>query len=155
MNVEHIEQLIKLMEQHGLAELQVKSGDLEFKARRAEAVAPVVIHQAPAPVHHAPTPAQTAPSAQKAPAGGEAPGKAAKEILAPIVGTFYRKPNPTAPPYKEVGERVEKDEVVCIIEAMKVMNEIKAEHAGVLKKFLVDDASPVEFGQALYLLEVS
>ncbi|MCX7900200.1 MAG: acetyl-CoA carboxylase biotin carboxyl carrier protein, partial [Methylocystis sp.] len=75
------------------------------------------------------------------------------EIKSPMVGTFYRAPSPEAEPYVTVGKEVEEDTVVCIIEAMKVMNEIKAETKGVIRKILVENATPVEFGQPLFLVE--
>ncbi|MCZ7647220.1 MAG: acetyl-CoA carboxylase biotin carboxyl carrier protein [Planctomycetota bacterium] len=166
MNLETIEKLIKFMESHDLTELQVREGDLEFKARRGErrempfAFQPVhgIVHgaeAAPAP-QHAKTERGPVEQASK-PAAVETGGakKNQKEICSPIVGTFYRRPNPKSPPYKEVGDRVEKDDVVCIVEAMKVMNEIRAEVSGTIVKILVDDATPVEFGQALFLVEPS
>src|SRR5258708_4065587 len=133
MNLETIEKLVKMMEQHGLTELSVHEGDLEFKARRGERPnPPLMVHSAPMP--------QAAPQAEAAPVNtptqgtqaigsdesGRKSGKATKEITSPIVGTFYRRPNPNAPAYKEAGEHVEKGEPVCIVEAMKVMNEIQS-----------------------------
>lgn len=153
-----IEKLIQFMEKHDLAELAVRQGDLEFKARRGERREPSFVLQPAqammAPVQAAPA---AAPATQQAPAAQAAKsssGKAQKEICSPIVGTFYRKPNPTSPPYKEIGDHVEKDDVVCIVEAMKVMNEIKADCKGKLVKLLVEDAKPVEFGQPLFLVEL-
>lgn len=73
-------------------------------------------------------------------------------ITSPLVGTFYRRPAPTEPPYVEIGDRVEKGDTVCLIEAMKVMNEIKAEQAGIVEKILVEDGKPVEYGQLLMVI---
>ena len=148
MNLDNIEKLIRLMQQYDLNELQVKEKDLEFQARRGEkAGQPYMV---------------SAPIQQQAPAGtsGTQPAapppldKNVKEITAPIVGTFYRAPSPEQAPFKEVGDRVNADDVVCIIEAMKVMNEIKAGVSGKIKKLMVENASPVEFGQALFQVEV-
>ncbi|MCY3019908.1 MAG: acetyl-CoA carboxylase [Planctomycetota bacterium] len=131
MNREEIEKLILLMKEHDLSELQVREGDWQFSARRGEK--PQVIVPPP-------------------------PSKLSKEtsaeITAPLVGTFYRSPSPDQPPFKEVGDRVASDEVVGIVEAMKVMNEIKAGVTGTIRKILVDNASPVEFGQPLFLVEI-
>lgn len=158
-DLDTIEKLIKFMEEHGLSELSVKQGDLEFRARRGERpaaypfapVSPIVhgVHMDPAASGFQPAAADSG----KAPAAAGKPEGNFKEICSPIVGTFYRKPNPNAPPYVELGDRVEKDTVVCIVEAMKVMNEIKADVSGTIKKLLVEDATPVEFGQPLFLVE--
>lgn len=157
LQLDTIEKLIQFMEKHDLAELAVRQGELEFKARRGERKEPSIVFQpAHAITHPAASAAPAAPGAQAAAAAPAKPasGKAVKEICSPIVGTFYRKPNPTSPPYKEVGDHVDKDDVVCIVEAMKVMNEIKADCSGKVVKILVEDAKPVEFGQALFLVEL-
>ncbi|MBI3831342.1 MAG: acetyl-CoA carboxylase biotin carboxyl carrier protein [Planctomycetes bacterium] len=151
-----IEKLIQFMEKHDLAELAVRQGELEFKARRGERKEPSIVFQPAHAITHpvAAAPAAAGTHAAAAEAAKPASGKAVKEICSPIVGTFYRKPNPTSPPYKEVGDHVDKDDVVCIVEAMKVMNEIKADCSGKVVKILVEDAKPVEFGQALFLVEL-
>src|SRR5206468_1591128 len=99
----------------------------------------------PAAAHGAPAPSGSQPAVLE---------KNVKEIPAPIVGTFYRAPAPEQSPFKEVGDRVNAEDVVCIIEAMKVMNEIKAGVTGKIKKILVENATPVEYGQALFHVEV-
>ena len=159
LQLETIEKLIQFMEKHDLAELAVRQGDLEFKARRGERKEPSIVFQSAHGISHPVQSASAAhaPTAQQpvtAPVAKPAAGKPQKEICSPIVGTFYRKPNPTSPVYKEVGDHVEKDDVVCIVEAMKVMNEIKADCSGKIVKILVEDAKPVEFGQALFLVEL-
>ena len=167
-DLEKIEKLIGFMEEHGLTELQVRQGELEFRARRGERQQmPFVFQPAQGLVNEAvvqnqqsqqaassgPVPAVAAePPAAKEPEGGADANH--KEICSPIVGTFYRRPNPTSPPYKDVGDRVEKGDVVSIVEAMKVMNENKADVSGTIKKALVEDATPVEFGQPLFLVEL-
>jgi acetyl-CoA carboxylase biotin carboxyl carrier protein len=91
------------------------------------------------------------PAPAEAPAAAPAPEKSTEpEIKSPMIGTFYRKPSPESESYVEVGDTVTADTVVCIVEAMKVMNEIKAEMSGVITEILVEDGSPVEFGQALF-----
>jgi len=137
-----IVKLILLMKEHDLAELQVKEGDFEFSARRGEKGLPVVA-AAPGSASVAPTLAASGPPSDKS-----------KEITAPLVGTFYRSPTPEQPPYKEVGDRVSPDDVVGIVEAMKVMNEIKAGVNGTIRRILAENATPVEFGQPLFLVEI-
>ncbi len=171
MDLEKIQKLIEMMRQFDLTELAVRDEGMEFKARRGErSFGPVMAVPAPiAPAavqQGAPSGANSAASTgngasaveakaeaedKKADGGGTPPGL--RQITSPIVGTFYRKPSPDSPPYVEVGDEVEPDTVVCIIEAMKVMNEIKAEVAGTVRKILVEDASPVEYGQPLFLIE--
>jgi acetyl-CoA carboxylase biotin carboxyl carrier protein len=141
MDFERVEKLIKLLQQYELGELQVKEGAFEFCARRGEKAPPVA-----APVtaaHAAPVPALT-----------PAPASGLKEITSPLVGTFYRAPAPDQPPYREVGDRVNPDDIVCIVEAMKVMNEIKANVSGTIRKVVVENATAVEYGQPLFEVEV-
>lgn len=164
-DLDKIEKLISFMEEHDLTELQVRQGELEFRARRGERQqtpfmfqpAQGLVAESP-PVAPAPSASGVAPAVQAEPAPAQEPaaadGKDLKEICSPIVGTFYRRPNPTSPPYKEVGDKVAKGDVVSIVEAMKVMNEIKADVSGTIKKILVEDATPVEFGQPLFLVEL-
>ena len=143
MNRDEIVKLILLMKEHDLSELQVKEGDFQFSARRGDSGHPVVVA---APV--------AAASAHAAPgATPELPKERTKEITAPLVGTFYRSPAPDQPPYKEVGDHVSPEDVVGIVEAMKVMNEIKAGVSGTIRKVLAENATPVEFGQPLFLVE--
>lgn len=151
MELDKVEKLIALMKQYDLGELRVSDKDWEFSARRGDAMArQQIMVSAPAvsapalPMAHesAVTPAPAAP------AGGNH-----KEITSPIVGTFYRSPAPDQPPYKEVGDPINPDDVICIVEAMKVMNEIKAGVSGKLKKVMLENGSPVEYGQVLFLVE--
>jgi acetyl-CoA carboxylase biotin carboxyl carrier protein len=142
MNREEIEKLILLMKQHELSELQIQEGDFHFSAKRGGAE---LAAAAPAPPAH---------PAQRPAAPAEAPQEKNKEITAPLVGTFYRAPGPEQPPFKEVGDRVSPDDVVGIVEAMKVMNEIKAGMSGTIRKVLAENATPVEFGTPLFLVEL-
>lgn len=139
------------MQRYELTELSVKQGDLEFSAKKqGEAVPQMVVH-APQPML---SPAASAQAMPAAPAPAAVPEKKLKDITAPIVGTFYRSPAPDQPAYKEVGDRVSADDVVCIVEAMKVMNEIKSGVTGTIRKILVENSSPVEYGQPLFQVEV-
>ena len=150
---------IDLKDVKGLAQLLRESpeiGSIEVKGwfgtgvviTRTQATAPAPVFQA--------APAAAAPAL--APAGAEAPGArpaapALKEIKSPMVGTFYRSPEPGAEPYVKVGSRITSGQTVCIIEAMKIMNEIEAEITGVVREVCVDDAQPVEFGQVLFRVD--
>ena len=115
--------------------------------------APPQVFHAPAPVHHAP--GHHAPAQHAAPAHVEAPAASAalKEIRSPMVGTYYRAPEPGADAYVQLGSRVTSGQTVCIIEAMKIMNEIEAEVSGVIREVCVEDATPVEYGQVLYRVD--
>ena len=157
MKLEEIKSIVKLMSENDLTEFKIESEDMHLCIRRgssavsapAIAAAPQVI-QTPAPqvIQAAPAPEAPAPAA----ASPAVPDKA-KIIESPIVGTFYRSATPGADAFVKVGSKVEADQTVCIVEAMKVMNEIKAEKSGVLKEILVENGEPVEFGQPLFVLE--
>jgi len=114
-------------------------------------------HRAPVPVVASQPVAQSAPSTAPAPVQTSAPAESPeerrttfKEVVSPMVGTFYRAPSPDSAPYVQVGQDINKDTVVCLIEAMKVMNEIKAEVQGVIAEVLVENGTPVQFGQPLF-----
>ena len=149
-----IRKLAELMEQKDLFEVEI-----EEEGKRVHVVrgAPRI---AAAPMAHpfaaAAAAAPASPAGSGAPAGAPAPAARASrgvEIVSPMVGTFYRSPGPDAAPFVDVGDRVNKNTVVCIVEAMKVMNEIKAETDGEIVEILVQNGEPVEFGQPLYLVK--
>ena len=148
MDLEKVEKLIGLMKQYELGELRVSDKDWEFSARRGERPQPQQPFMMSAPIQH--TVASVAASAAE-PAIPVAAN--IKEITAPIVGTFYRQPAPGQAAFKEVGDHVNPDDVVCIVEAMKVMNEIKAGVTGKIRKIFHENATPVEYGQVLFLVE--
>ena len=157
--VEKIRRLIELMNENDLAELEVDKPDLRIRIKaNASLMHPVSVLAAPT-VPEAVAPAQAVaglpPGGASAPqpAGPSAPELA--EIASPMVGTFYRSPSDGAEPYVTVGTVVEPETMVCIIEAMKVMNEVKAEVAGEIVEILVQNAEPVEYGQVLFLLKAS
>jgi acetyl-CoA carboxylase biotin carboxyl carrier protein len=162
MNIEEICRIAALMEKHDLSEFSVESEDVKLAIKRKSSDVQQVAFPQQFMAHpmqnmhpHAAAP-QPQPSAPEKPA--EAPTETPAEpnvltVNSPIVGTFYRSPSPDADVFVKVGDRVSEDSVVCIVEAMKVMNEIKAEQSGVIKKVLVENASPVEFGQPLFELE--
>jgi len=146
MDTRKIAQLAQVMSTHELTEISLETGDLKLTLKRGR-----VYEAVPASVLAAPASAQ-APAV--APAAASAGAAAAPEsgpcILSPIVGTFYIAPAPDAPPFVKTGDRVSPETVVCIVEAMKVMNEIKAEMSGVVRRVLVENGTPVEFGQPLF-----
>ena len=162
MTVDEIRELINLAAETGIAELEVQRGDNRVRIRRASFAAPqeiVVAHPgyaaapstAPLPAA-APVPAPAAPS--PAPAYEAPKDKPADPNLvlvkSPIVGTFYESASPGAPPFVRVGERVQPGKVLCIIESMKLMNEIESETSGIIESKLVKNGQPVEYGEALF-----
>ena len=148
--IKEIEALGRMMKEYDLTDLKVELKDCNVSLSRGSQTAAQVVVAAPAPVA-APV-APVAPAAA-APAPAPAAPVAQKTIDSPLVGTFYRAANPESAPFVNVGDRVTADSVIAIIEAMKVMNEIKAEKSGVIKEILVDNAQPVEFGQPLFVIE--
>ena len=137
-DLEAIRKLLALMDEHGLAELEIEHEDMAVRLRKAG-------HEVPAPA-----PAGAAPAA----AAGEAEAEEERlpTIDSPMVGTFYEASSPEAQPFVRVGDRVEESTVVCIVEAMKVFNEIRAEKSGTIEAVLLSNAEPVEFGQPLFVL---
>jgi acetyl-CoA carboxylase biotin carboxyl carrier protein len=162
MDLKEIKLVIDLMTKNGLSEFELEKGDFKLRVKRGPSgewststtptAGPQVVH------HHAPVaafvPVAAAPATAAAPLAVPAPGAAAPsnlpQIVSPMVGTFYLSPSPDSPPYVSVGQEVQEDTVVCIIEAMKVMNEIKAETRGVIVEVLAQNGKPVEFGKPLF-----
>jgi acetyl-CoA carboxylase biotin carboxyl carrier protein len=166
-NFKEIQELIRLITRMELAEFKMKDGEFELSIRtkhfdKGSKSASGVMMAAPAP---SAVPTSAMPSA--APAQAVVPAEAPKaiapppsegggqylEVRSPIVGTFYRSPSPDKPAYVKPGDVIKAGDVVCIIEAMKLFNEIESEHGGTVVKVLVEDASPVEFDQVLYLVD--
>ena len=157
MDFEDIERILELVKQHELAEFELERDGLKLRVRKATAAFP----QLAAPVQVAPSAPAVAPSAGPAPAipSAEAspaePDDAAVELAvvkSPIVGTFYRSPEPGAPAFVEIGQRVRKDQVLCIIEAMKLMNEITSEYEGEIVSAYVENGQPVQYGERLFAI---
>ena len=152
MDIRKIKKLIELVEESGITELEVSEEEGTVRISRAAPVvaAPAVQYTAaPTPVA-APAAAPAAPSAPAAPANNEVSGHA---VLSPMVGTFYRSPSPEAKPFIEVGQQVKVGDALCIVEAMKMMNRIESDKAGVVKAILVNDGEAVEFDQKLVIIE--
>ena len=158
MTVDEIRELIALASETGVAELEVQRGENRVRIRRAGFAAPQEIVVASPPAMAAPTTYAQAPVHPTAPAveaPKEKPDKPAVDpnlvlVKSPIVGTFYEAPSPDAPPFVRVGERIQPGKVLCIIESMKLMNEIEAEVSGIVESKLVMNGQPVEYGEALF-----
>jgi acetyl-CoA carboxylase biotin carboxyl carrier protein len=161
--LERLSRILKLMAEHEVAELEWEKAGERLSLRTKSAFAPALgaggaVMHAPM-IAHAPAPAHapaSQPAAAPAPAKGASTGLAPnqKHVVSPFVGTFYRAPSPTAEPYSREGQTVKRGDVLCIIEAMKLMNEIEAEFAGKITSILVENGQPVEFGEPLFVIEV-
>ena len=151
MDVALLERLVALMAEHDLSTLDLKDGDQRIALTRGPAQAAQAVAPAPAAPAPAPTP-QPAPAAAPSPAPDAGGMAGLREIVSPMVGTFYAAPNPDAAPFVKIGDRVEATTDVCVIEAMKVFNTIQADAAGTVEKVLVSNGDPVEYGQALFLV---
>lgn len=152
MDLKQIEALVQLLNQNEVTEFQFKDSDTEMKLRLGQEPAAVV---AAPTVVSAPAPVAVAPVAAAAAAAPAAADEGLITIEAPMVGTFYRAPGPDAPDFVQAGQRVSKGTVLCIVEAMKLMNEIESEVSGELVEILVENAQPVQFGQALFKIRPS
>jgi len=153
MDTRKIKALIALLEESDIAEIEIHEGEESVRiSRHSQAVAPAVMQMpAAAPVAAAPAPAVAAAPAAEAPA--EAAQPTGHEITAPMVGTFYRAPSPGAKPFVEVGQQVAEGDTLCIIEAMKMLNQIEADKSGTVKAILVENGQPIEYGQALFVID--
>ena len=150
MDLRKLKKLIDLVEESGIAEIEVTEGEEKVRITRATAAQPVFAAPAAiAPVATAPVAAAPAPAVSAAPAVRDL----SNAQKSPMVGTFYRAPGPNAPAFVEIGQQVKAGETLCIIEAMKLMNEIEAEKSGVIKEILVDNGTPVEYGEPLFIIE--
>lgn len=162
MDMNEIRELLKLIKRYDINDFSLQRGQDRVRIRRGQAgAAPVLVEARPAPAAEpvaAPAAAPAAPAPAAAPAeAGEPLSVGEKQFLvtSPIVGTFYRAPSPESPPYVEPGGQVSKGTVLCIVEAMKIMNEIECEVNGKVSAVLVDNAQPVEYGQPLFIIDLS
>jgi acetyl-CoA carboxylase biotin carboxyl carrier protein len=164
-DIQDLKELIEFLKQHGVAEFDVDRGDLKLRLKfsqpagsappladlaRSLAAPPAAIMPAQPPQAHA-----AAPAASHSAAPPSAPAEDLHIVKSPIVGTFYGSPSPGAPSFVSPGDHVDKGQVVCIVEAMKLMNEIEADAAGEIVKCLVTNGQPIEFGQPLFSIRVS
>lgn len=163
MDLKLVKKLLDLISQSEVDEVSIEEGDFKLKVKKQAESAPANVHYqlpaqpqapsaAPAP---APAPQAAAPQPQ-----AETSSEAADEsqpdgevVKSPIVGTYYEAPSPDSDPFVKVGDRVEKGQALCIVEAMKIMNEIEAEFSGTVQKILVENAQPVEFDQPLFIIK--
>ena len=147
MDIRKVKKLIELLEQSNINELEINEGDESVRISRGGTAVTYAAAPAPAPVAAAPAPvAAPAPAEAAAPASEELAGHAVKS---PMVGTFYASPAPDAPPFATVGQTVAAGDVICIIEAMKMMNQIEADKAGTIGAILIEDGEAVEFDQPI------
>lgn len=147
-DLEKLQTLFEMMEKHGLTEVNLKRGEETWKLRRGPQE---TVSMVPASMHHAVPAPVAAPAAAPAPPTEAAPAADAGPVIkSPTVGTFYASPSPDDPPFVSVGSKVGSDTIVCIVEAMKVFNQIPAEMNGTITEILVKDGEAVEFGQPLF-----
>lgn len=150
MDIRKVKKLIELLEASDIAEIEIKEGEESVRISRGSSSAQpqAIAYQLPQQV--APAPAPVAAPAAVAPSA--TPAASANAVKSPMVGTFYGSPAPTSPAFVEVGKHVKAGDVICIVEAMKMMNQIEADHSGVVEAILVKDGEPVEFDQPLIII---
>ncbi|HEY0023908.1 MAG TPA: acetyl-CoA carboxylase biotin carboxyl carrier protein [Longimicrobium sp.] len=161
IDLDFLRGLIDAVDASGIDSMEISRGGTRIRINKTPPPAPVAAAALPAPVAHAapaaPTAAPAPAAAPSAPAAGAAapaaPASNLVDIKSPMVGTFYRSPAPEAPSYVEVGTRVGKGQTLCILEAMKLMNELPADTAGTIREILVENGEPVEYGQVLFRLD--
>ena len=151
MDIRKVKKLIEMLEESSLSEIEIREGEEAIRISRGSSGGTQVVHMAPAP--HAAT--HVAPVAPTAVAAAPAPAAlpSGHAVASPMVGTFYRSSAPEAKPFVDVGSQVNVGDTLCIIEAMKMMNEIEADKAGVIKAILKENGQPVEYGEALFIIE--
>jgi acetyl-CoA carboxylase biotin carboxyl carrier protein len=156
MDLRKLKKLIDLVQESGIGEIEITEGEERVRIARGGhvTVTPAAAPAAVAPVAPAPgvSPVAAASAAPAAAAAAEAPAETGHSVKSPMVGTFYRAPSPEAKPFVAVGDTVKEGQTLCVIEAMKLMNEIESDAAGVVKAILVENGQPVEYGQALFII---
>lgn len=151
MDLRKLKTLIDLVSESGVAELEITEGEDRVRIVNRNGAAPVQVHQPVTVAQPMPVPVP-APEVAPAPAP-TAPQQTGTPLTSPMVGTFYRAPSPGADPFVKVGDTVKKGQVVCIIEAMKLLNEVEADMDGTVKEVCVENGQPVEFSQSLFIIE--
>ena len=150
MDIRKVKKLIELLEESNIDEIEIKEGEESVRiSRNSAAAAAAPAYAAPAPVAAPVAPAAAAPAAAPPAAADAAPALTGHIIKSPMVGTYYQAASPGSPPFVEVGQHVKVGDVICIVEAMKMMNQIEADKAGVVEAILAEDGQPVEFDQPL------
>ena len=153
MDIRKVKKLIELLEESGIAEIEIHEGEESVRISRHSSTAPAAVMAAPVAAPVPAAPAAAAAKADPAPAEAESGLPAGHVVESPMVGTFYAAPSPGAKPFVEVGSSVSAGDTLCIVEAMKMLNQIEADKAGSIKAILVENAQPVEFGQPLFVIE--
>ena len=154
MDIRKVKKLIELLEESGISEIEIKEG--EESVRISRAISGPAMVAAPAPVAQVAVPAAAPAPAQRSAAAPEPEASAVPEgtvIESPMVGTFYLSPSPGSPAFVSVGQTVKPGDTICIVEAMKILNQIESEVSGTIKAVLVEDGQPVEFGQPLMVVD--
>ena len=162
MDIRKVKKLIELLDESGIAEIEITEGEESVRISRhpqgVPVAAPVAVAPAPVPV---PAPVAAAPEAAPVPPIAESPAPAVPQeaeeeghaVTSPMVGTYYSAPSPGSPPFVQVGDRVKEGDTLCIVEAMKMMNQIEADKAGTVSAILVENGQPVEYEQPLFVIE--
>ena len=151
MDIDKVRELVKLVEDSGIEELEVSHEDTTIRIQKSSP--PTMAAASVVPAMQVPQPQIPVPAAETSPAAADPSRAKWKDLRSPIVGTFYRAPSPTSAPFAEVGDRVATGQTLCIIEAMKVMNEIEAEFSGTIMEIFVEDGNPVEAEAVLFLID--
>ena len=149
MDIRKVKKLIELLDESGIAEIEITEGEDSVRISRYSTSAPA----APVATHLAPPAPSAAPAPATAAAAPAEPEDDGIEVKAPMVGTYYAASSPGAAPYVQVGDRVSEGDTICIIEAMKMMNQIESEFSGVVKSIRLQNGEPVEFGQTLFVID--
>jgi len=162
MNQKELKELIEFIIEKGIAEFELERGDVKVKIRRASEPSAVVVPEtryvAVPPVGQVTAPAHATSTVEKGPSAAAAEPAVEEDVhivRSPIVGTFYESPSPGSPPFVKVGDKLEVGQVLCIVEAMKLMNEIECDVAGELVKKLVTNGQPIEYGQELFVVRTA
>lgn len=155
MDIRKVKKLIELLEESGIAEIEIKEGEESVRISRSSSNMTQIPIQYAAPPVTMPTPVSDS-STSGTSAKDTAPDNntiSGHQVTSPMVGTYYEAPSPGAPPFTEVGKQVKEGEVLCIIEAMKMLNQIESDKSGTVKAVLMENGQPVEFGQPLFIIE--
>jgi len=150
MDIRKVKKLIELLDESGIAEIEIHEGEESVRISRHSSTVAAPVQQFAAPV--APAPVAAAPTAEE-PSSDDTPAISGHTVDSPMVGTYYGSASPGAPEFIKVGDSVSQGDTICIIEAMKILNQIESDKSGIVKAILVDNAQPVEFGQPLVVIE--
>lgn len=153
MDLRKLKKLIDLVEESGIAELELTEGEEKVKISRQNQIAQIPFQQPQQPQQTIPAPQPVEGIKEDKVEDTKTIPPKGKKINSPMVGTFYRASSPDAPPFIDIGSTVKKGDTLCIIEAMKILNEIESDQDGVIKQILIENGQPVEFGEALFIIE--